>query len=84
MHYTKNFPGGVASIPPLFHLLQQLQTLNYLLLEVINGLRLDSDSHVVAFITHLNFLLENEIDPFKSIFKGTFHKKVLSVLKDFL
>ena len=40
-----------------------------------DGLRLEADSHVFAFITYLNFLLENEIDPFKSIFKGIFLKK---------
>ena len=49
--------GALPHRPPLFHLLQ-LGTLNYLLLEVMDGPRLDSDTHVFAFITNLNFLLE--------------------------
>ena len=41
----------------------------------MKGLHLDSDSNVFAFMTHLNFHLENEIDPFKSIFEGVFFIK---------
>ena len=44
---------------------------------------LSPDSNIFAFMTHLNFQLENEIVAFKSIFKRVFHKKMLSVLKIF-
>ena len=47
-NYTKIVPGGIAHRPPFFQLLQHLETLNYLLLEVINGLYLDSDKHIFA------------------------------------
>ena len=45
---------------------------------------LSPNSNIFAFMTHLNFQLENEIVAFKSIFKRMFHKKMLSVLKLFL
>ena len=32
-----------------------------------------TDSNVFALMTHLNFQLENEVDPFKSVFEGIFH-----------
>ena len=35
------------------------------------------------FMSHLNFQLENEIDPFKTIFERIFHQKVPPVLTPF-
>ena len=72
-HYTK-----IAPRSPFFRLLKQLETLNYLLLEVINGIRLDFDSRVFAFITYLNFPLENEIGPFKASLMGLLTKSAPS------
>ena len=51
-----------------------------MLLELIHGLRVDSDSHVFAFIIYLNFILENEIDPVKASLKGFFTKSAPSPL----
>ena len=56
-------------------MLRQPETLNYLLLELINDLRWDSNPKVFAFMKHLNFQLEIEIDPFKNIFEGIFTEK---------
>ena len=43
-----------------------------------------TDSIVFASMTHLNFQLENEMDPFKSIVEGNFYQNVLPFLKLFL
>ena len=82
----KNFPCVVAPRSPFFRMLQQPETLNCLVLELINGLCKDSDLKAKAFaiLKNMNFQLENEVNPFKSIFEGIFHQKLLPVLKLFL
>ena len=81
---SKNFAGAVAPSPPLFHVLQELDTMHYLPLELTNGFCQDFDSNAFASMAHLNFQLENKVDSFKSILEGFLPQKVLPILKRFL
>jgi len=71
----QKFSWGRCPRPLFLYLLQQRETSNYLLLELVNGLHQDSYSNVFAVMKHLNFQLENEIDHLKISLKGFFTKR---------